>query len=217
MNNLWMKTHLSKRCDNKVFCCVPERGRDSWKNWKEKRGSRGDRNISLWKYQHLGTHIQYMLFPSHSFFQLLFLRLTLRWRGRSYVRPSLVTCRSPSRSGRGRTLVSGPGGRMCEGWGWDSASPEGCDLVTRHFLLHNWNMRTRIEKVWLLKRTMRKHFLSTNLITCEKVFKPVRICLCDGDAWWDSEGKSCWTWHIAEDLWWASAISRAKPARYLYS
>lgn len=45
----------------------------------------------------------------------VFLRLTLRWRERSYVRPSLVTCHSLSRSGRGRTLVSGPEGRMCAG------------------------------------------------------------------------------------------------------
>lgn len=33
------------------------------------------------------------------------------------------------------------------------------------------------------------------------VCQPVSVCLCDGDAWWDTEGKSCRTRRIAHDLW----------------
>lgn len=103
----------------------------------------------------MGTHI-HALSPSYLFFLSEFVSLTLRWRGRSSARPSWATCRSPSQSGRGRTLFSGPGERRCARWGLDSANPAGCDLVTRHFLLHNWSTR-RGGKVWRLERTEIKH------------------------------------------------------------
>ncbi len=146
----------------------------------------------------MGTDI-HALSPSHSFCLFFSLSLTLRWRGRSYVRPSWVTCRSQSQNGRGRTLFSGPGERRFAGWGLDSANPEGCDSVTRHFLLRSWSAR-RKGKVLRLERIERKRpakpLARWKMVWNEVVSKPVSICLCDGDAWRDAEGKSCWPRHI---------------------
>lgn len=132
--------------------CLREVGTERVENMGESIHSS---NTSPETHGYTHTHIPHRS-SSHSFFLSFFLSLTLRWRGRSYARPSWATCHSPSQSGRGRTLFSGPGERMCAGWGLDSANPAGCDLVTRHFLLRNWSMM-RGGEVWRLERTEEKH------------------------------------------------------------
>lgn len=84
--------------------------------------------------------------------------LTLRWRGKNYERLSLVTCHSLSQIGTGRTLFSDPEWRRCARWGLDFGNPEGCDLRTRHFLLHSWKKwRTTLKSLVWTKKKRSKH------------------------------------------------------------
>lgn len=147
---------------------------------------------SLKKNPSIHWHLTLIFFP---FF------LTLHWRGTSYARQSWGTCRSPSRSGTGRTLFSGPGGR-CAGWGRDSATPVGCDPVRRHFLLRNCSVTEGTEG-------LRGRWGGT---TGEvKLCEPVSVCLCDGNAWRDAEGKRCRSWHVVQNLRWTGTVTGAEP------
>lgn len=114
------------------------------------------------------------LTPMNSILFLSFIpSLTLHWRERSSARLSWATCRSLSQSGRGKTLFSGPEERRCVGWGPDSGNPMGCDLVTRHFLLHNWSV---MRSFWALERREKETSCQAVGRVTSVLQREVRLC-----------------------------------------